>query len=274
MVRSIPVIAFTMLTLSACGRMDNHSSERQQATVLIEEKQVNASSFSGGELCEAASMHLQNCFQLDAPVKGINLTCDPEMAQWVTEASCDELHGVSPMHGWYGFFDWFEQTACNLGWAYYCTPEGCSQDVPLDSCNDYQSFNDCQVCEMYSCLESEHGLDCGQRGYFRGYGQKYCERFSAITGEFMSDAGRTWLTNVRTCLLSEVESILEKTSSCSGIRQEAFDSHPQCYIDSGLCALPPGDWAHIVATISPWDNDLKQVILSGAGCIQEWSNNQ
>ena len=273
MVRSTFLIVITMLTLTACGRLDTQPSENLQEPVSIHENTNSAKVSSPEELCEAASMHMQNCFQLDAPVKGINLSCDAEMAEWITEASCDELHGVTPMHGWYGFFDWFEQSACNLGWAYYCTPEGCAQDEPLDSCSEYESFDDCQMCEMYSCLESEKALDCGERGYFRGYGKKYCERFSAITGEFMSDAGRVWLANVRSCLLSEVERIIEKTSACSGIRQEAFDSHPQCYIDSGLCSLPPGDWAHIVATISPWDNDLKQVILSGAGCMQEWLNN-
>ena len=270
MIRSIFMMTLALFMLNACGRLDPKSS---QSSVLIDENSSTDSSYTSEELCEGASLHLQNCFQLDTPVKGINLACDSEMAEWITEASCDELQGVTPMHGWYGFFDWFEQSACNLGWAYYCTPEGCAQDEPLDSCSEYESFNDCQMCEMYSCLESEHDLDCGQRGYFRGYGKKYCERFSAITGEFMSDAGRLWLADVRECLLGEVERILEKTSACSGIRQEAFDSHPQCYIDSGLCSLPPGDWAHIVATISPWDNDLKQVILSGAGCLQEWTNN-
>ncbi|MBT6179921.1 MAG: hypothetical protein HOI23_21950 [Deltaproteobacteria bacterium] len=270
MSRIILMMILAILMLNACGRLDPQTS---QAPVFIVENSSIDSSYTKEELCEGASLHLQNCFQLDTPVKGINLACDPEMAKWITEASCDELQGVTPMHGWYGFFDWFEQSACNLGWAYYCTPEGCAQDEPLDSCSEYENFNDCQMCEMYSCLESEHDLNCGQRGYFRGYGKKYCERFSAITGEFMSDAGRLWLADVRECLLGEVERIIEKTSACSGIRQEAFDSHPQCYIDSGLCSLPPGDWAHIVATISPWDNDLKQVILSGAGCLQEWTNN-
>ena len=262
----------SILFLTACGRVEPTSLEVQDSSVNIDKSQASFEPATQEELCEAASLHMQNCFQMDAPINGINKSCDPEMAQWITEASCEELQGVTPMHGWYGFFDWFEQTACNLGWPYYCKPEGCTQEEPLQECSDYRGFNDCQICEMYSCLEAKNGLNCGDRGYFRGYGQKYCARFSAITGEFMSDAGREWLAGVRTCLLDEVENLLEKTTSCGDIRQGAFDSHPGCYVDSGLCSLPPSDWAQIVATISPWDNDLKQVILSGAGCLREWMN--
>ncbi len=272
MTRSSLVALISILCLTACGRVEPTSLESHNPSVNIEETQASFEPATQAELCEAASLHMQNCFQLDTPVSGLNKSCDPEMAQWITEASCEELQGVTPMHGWFGFFNWFEQTACNLGWAYYCKPEGCTQDEPLKECSEYRAFNDCQMCEMYSCLEAKNGLNCGDRGYFRGYGQKYCARFSAITGEFMSDAGREWLAGVRSCLLDEVESLLEDTSSCSDIRQGAFDSHPQCYLDSGLCSLPPSDWAHIVATISPWDNDLKQVILSGAGCLREWFN--
>jgi|MDSW01.2.fsa_nt_gb hypothetical protein len=272
MTRSTLVAIVSFLCLTACGRIEPSSLEVPNSTEMSEETVSSMEPATQSELCEAASMHMQNCFQMDAPVAGLNKSCDPEMAQWITEASCEELQGVTPMHGWFGFFDWFEQTACNLGWAYYCKPEGCTQAEPLQECSEYRAFDDCQMCEMYSCLEAQNGLNCGDRGYFRGYGQKYCARFSAITGEFMSDAGRQWLANVRSCLLDEVESLLEDTSSCKDIRQGAFDSHPGCYVQSGLCSLPPSDWGHIVATISPWDNDLKQVILSGAGCLQEWLN--
>lgn len=58
---------------------------------------------------------------------------------------------------------------------------------------------------------------------------------------------------------------------CDKLKDEAFASHPDCYVDSGVCTLPPADWARIVGTVSPKDmfgsaNALKAVLQTAEGC--------
>ena len=258
-----------LLLASACGSpaaLEPALPEATPAAEVIEQEDSLAS--SEASLCLKAAEHLQSCLDMETPqMPGY---CDPELAKWTLAQSCDVLNSDPATYGWGWSWNWLERLACNLGWVYYCKPEGCTRDQPLNACVDYRDLEGCQKCEYYSFLEAEKGLDCGSTGYFQGYGQKYCSRFSAITENFMSLAGRQWMANVRVCLMSELETIVDNTDNCGDIRRGAFDSHAGCYVDSGLCSLPPSDWAHIVATISPWDNDLKQVILSGAGCLQEW----
>ncbi len=78
------------------------------------------------------------------------------------------------------------------------------------------------------------------------------------------------MQGVRDCLMTEMEDILPSAEGCSDVKQQAFDSHPTCYVESGLCSLPPTDWFLIFATIAPWDNDLRQVVVSGVSCLREW----
>ena len=258
-----------LLLATACGTpsaIEITAPMTADTVEVIEEETPLAS--SEGSVCLRAAEHLQSCLNMETPqMPGY---CDPELAQWTLEQSCEVLASEPSTYGWGRSWDWLERLACNLGWVYYCKPEGCTQEQHLSVCIDYRELEGCHMCEYYSCLEAEMGLDCGSSGYFQGYGQKYCSRFSAITENFISPAGRQWLANVRVCLMNELETIVENTDNCGDIRQGAFDSHPSCYVDAGLCTLPPSDWAQIMATISPWDNDLKQVILSGAGCLQEW----
>ena len=166
--------------------------------------------------------------------------------------------------------DELDALGCRLGWSYMCPVVGCDEEVEVDSCNDYQNIEDCRACQYYPCQEGETGHACGENGYFQGYGQKYCARFTQKTYPNMTKAGQAWLREVRSCLMGAIGDITEDPLTCGEVRTAAFDSHPSCYVLSGLCSLPPHDWFQILATISPWDNDLKQVILSGAGCLREW----
>src|SRR5207248_10941174 len=50
------------------------------------------------------------------------------------------------------------------------------------------------------------------------------------------------------------------------VKTMAFNSHPGCYVTSGLCFLSPDDWALIWATIDSRDNDLKQVLVTAVYC--------
>lgn len=41
----------------------------------------------------------------------------------------------------------------------------------------------------------------------------------------------------------------EQVSTCPAVREFAFSTHPKCYIEGGVCLLPPTDWLVIVGTV-------------------------
>lgn len=123
-----------------------------------------------------------------------------------------------------------------------------------DTCSGPQSDS----CTFYpDCLEARY--HCGTEGYPIGYGLHYCSLF-AESAQDMSGAGRQWISDTRFCLQDALvpytnatagrEEEGEPAASCEEIRKFAFGTHPACYVDSGVCKLPPTDWAVIVRTVS------------------------
>ena len=242
------------------------STVRDKEVVWASELLPGVSTQLQERVCEQASAQFADCF-------GFSLEywdpqqCDPDVANWFATQTCESAETHFGMGA--GLFRWIESTACRLGWSYYCDPNECYEPAEVASCQDLIEYTDCRACQYYSCVDADSGLDCGDGGYFRGYGQKYCSRFSAITALRMSAEGELWMENVRRCLMRSMEGILPD-ADCANVKAEAFASHPPCYVESGLCSLPPADWLQIVATIAPWDNDLRQVIISGSSCLREW----
>jgi hypothetical protein len=76
----------------------------------------------------------------------------------------------------------------------------------------------------------------------------------------MSGAGRQWIDDTRLCLQDALVPYADATAgregegesavTCDEIKQFAFSTHPACYVDSGVCKLPPTDWVVIVRTVS------------------------
>ena len=225
---------------------------------------------SDDEACQAASAHLAACLGL-AQVEA-QPVCDPASARESLAASCQAL--ASGPQGKGDLFGWttqrLEALACSMGWDYYCDPLSCQAPEGVTTCQQLRGLQGCQECAYYTCMERQLDMTCGPRGYFEGYGQKYCQRFSAITAQKMSPRGQQWVKDVRGCLMDELALIAQGRHTCAQVKQRAFDSHPRCYVQTGLCELGPGDWLHIVNTIAPWDNDLRQVVVSGIGCLQRW----
>ncbi|KAI5797808.1 hypothetical protein EDC01DRAFT_651372 [Geopyxis carbonaria] len=128
-------------------------------------------------------------------------------------------------------------------------------------------------CAFYtSCLEPAH--PCGSAGYAVAYGSKYCNAFVSRLESF-SPEGQAWISDTMLCLQRAL--VPEATGGstgldCEGLRKFAFSTHPDCYVDNGLCSLPPTDWVQIVKTV-----DLKTLfgskealeasILSADGCV-------
>ncbi|KAG5634686.1 hypothetical protein H0H81_001098 [Sphagnurus paluster] len=105
-------------------------------------------------------------------------------------------------------------------------------------------------CAFYSeCVEAKY--NCGPQGYPLGYGGHFCEKFGA-NRQKLSAKGQAWMVDTMQCLQREL--IPEATgtaasATCASIQKKAFLSHARCYVDSGLCKLPPTDWVSIVQIV-------------------------
>jgi hypothetical protein len=98
---------------------------------------------------------------------------------------------------------------------------------------DALSLND--DCEFYkSCLEAKY--NCGSSGYPVGYGYKYCSKFLTFFEEF-PPKGKEWVRKTLVCLKQTLHPLYVAQSNCEVIYAAAFDSHPECYFQSGFCDL-------------------------------------
>ncbi len=115
-------------------------------------------------------------------------------------------------------------------------------------------------CEYYSCVEAQR-ISCGETGYALGYGQVYCEKFTAMSFApsrtkleatlFPADGGE-WRDEVRSCLQEKLEEYFaqEEQPTCSSLRTFAFASHPYCYTKGpSFCELSPENVVRIGLTI-------------------------
>ena len=91
-------------------------------------------------------------------------------------------------------------------------------------------------CDYYSeCLEAK--FHCGPTGYPLGYGGKYCKKFLSFYNDFTSE-GQAWISKTLLCLKQALIPVYDDSSkTCPQIYNFAFDSHPQCYYNSGFCSL-------------------------------------
>jgi hypothetical protein len=120
-------------------------------------------------------------------------------------------------------------------------------------------------CEFYRCRQRNTG-NPRAAGYYLDYGHKYCERFSTRTRPRLSHPGRHWLDKTLLCLQEFIHRNVPGDASPEDVKRAAFDSHPYCYVESGLCFLSPDEWGEIMATIDSRDNDLKQMLVSAVFC--------
>jgi hypothetical protein len=151
-------------------------------------------------------------------------------------------------------------------------PASCSTAIPRDSCAFYMG-----------CLEAK--FPCGSDGYAVGYGNKYCRAFSDNAAQF-SDMGKRWISDVMVCLQTELVPLVNATTAvtatttttkptCPTIKKFAFDSHPKCYLQAGVCTLPLSDWFALSRVIGfkqlLADLDaIKQEFLVAINCPGKW----
>jgi hypothetical protein len=131
------------------------------------------------------------------------------------------------------------------------------------------------ACDLYRALDRRCGC-AGSDNYFRGYGEKYCERFMRATG--WSDAGRRWRNQTLVCLKEELRQFLARRHGCdcAAVKAFAFDSHARCYTrtPSSVCRLPLSDLAHIYALVDAADLiaplGSRQTLAITLACV--WQN--
>ena len=97
-------------------------------------------------------------------------------------------------------------------------------------------------CDYYVCAEQHD--PCGPKGYWMGWGHRFCQKFLDKEDQFSFEAAQ-WLRENRNCLQARAEEITER-SQCSGIRKGAMESHVACYVDTGFCELSLSDKASIL----------------------------
>ncbi|RJE22488.1 hypothetical protein PHISCL_05174 [Aspergillus sclerotialis] len=128
-------------------------------------------------------------------------------------------------------------------------------------------------CSFYPyCLEGRY--HCGSEGYPIGYGLHYCNAFTAAKSQ-LSPEGQAWVTKTMLCLQRALVPYAtgQKSTSCDGLREYAFGTHPDCYVNSGVCSLSFSDWKVIVDTVSftelfsSWEA-LKATMQTAGGCTE------
>jgi hypothetical protein len=114
-----------------------------------------------------------------------------------------------------------------------------------DICRDPEP----NTCDIYTqCLEAR--LHCGPAGYPIAYGLKYCNKSNSVRNQ-LSAGGKEWITSTMLCLQRDLVKYADgsQKTTCGALKDYAFSTHPSCYIDGGVCLLPPGDWEVIVKTV-------------------------
>lgn len=130
-----------------------------------------------------------------------------------------------------------------------------SQADFADSCPRMSKANSCSFYDK--CLEAKN--QCGSEGYPLNYGLKFCNIFNSMK---LSSKGEKWITATMACLQEELVDFAEAKTACSTIQKKAFESHVQCYVNSGFCELPTDDKLKIAAT------NLWETVTSLEGSLQ------
>ncbi len=111
-------------------------------------------------------------------------------------------------------------------------------------------------CDFYLCQELKN--PCGFEGYNLGFGYKYCSRSKfKLLDEMKTQIGKEWVPKTFQCLQKRsLENSLAieqredlKKDVCKSIRNLAFNSHPDCYVEAGYCELSILEKSNIVELI-------------------------
>ena len=103
-------------------------------------------------------------------------------------------------------------------------------------------------CSWYrECLEARYSCEGTADGYAIEYAERYCNLYLDNYNDF-SPSGRLWIDGVRKCLQVALVPTLRPwvRKTCADISNDAFNSHPTCYVTPGsgapsICSLSCAD---------------------------------
>jgi hypothetical protein len=91
----------------------------------------------------------------------------------------------------------------------------------------------------------------------------------------MSAAGQAWVTNTMLCLQRALVKYGDgaQTTTCNALKDYAFGTHLDCYVNNGVCTLPWTDWHIIVTTVSFGElfngpDAIEATIRAAGGCLE------
>lgn len=93
-------------------------------------------------------------------------------------------------------------------------------------------------CKFY--VDTDKKIRCpGDSNYLLSYGYKYCSRFSELGSHKASSKElNTWISKTRICLQEMItENEKRHENRCDQLKEFAFDVHPICYKQYGVCSL-------------------------------------
>lgn len=92
-------------------------------------------------------------------------------------------------------------------------------------------------CTFYRSVDND--LKCSKQGnnYLIDYGEFYCKKFSEKLDVWDGDL-KTWAQKTGQCLQEMIyDNRAKRFDSCQSLEDFAFDSHPICYKQNGICKL-------------------------------------
>lgn len=220
---------------------------------------------SDDDPCQAASEHIAACEgtspqPLDA--------CDPVAAASLLDTPCEELAGAPKS-------DAIGSLLCSLGLLRHCEVPTCEEALPLDHdfsdmrCADLSELDGCAACDYYRCREAQSAGQCGEDGYYLGFGHQYCLRYRQVTEPKMSEIGQQWSARTRRCLMEILDADIEDTADCEALEEAGYDSHLDCYSGSGFCDLSLSDRTRLFQTIDPEDRDFDLMGQILGECLED-----
>jgi hypothetical protein len=99
-------------------------------------------------------------------------------------------------------------------------------------------------CASYQCLENQK--KCGAQSYIKTFGQPQCQKYLNMQPD-VSNSLQIWFRNVRYCLQEKL--IDNQKKSCAELEKIGFDSHIECYLQTGFCDLSWADYTTVFRSV-------------------------
>jgi len=214
------------------------------------------------ELCVEVSAHVEACTGTPSPTP---TDCDEDAAAELLELSCEELDA--------GKADLFASALCTIGLLRHCPVPECTEALPADhdfaadDCADLIGLEGCAACDYYRCREAQSEGQCGNDGYYQGFGARYCLRYAQATEPTMSPEGQLWSASSRRCLIESLDADVADTPVCEDLIEAGYQTHASCYQQTGFCELSLSDVRRVVSTLETEDVDLRETLEIALDCL-------